>query len=100
MKVEALILVKTVPGKTRVVVSQLAAAAKRKEGERPKYNIEGMKHVYRASGEYDIIAHVSATDTTGIFELSDRIVAIKGSDQSAVVKTKTIYLAPKTMGDP
>lgn|SRR5487761_813178 len=98
MAIEAFIFVKTVPGKTRKVVGDLAA--EKKEGDKKVYNIEGMKQVYRASGEYDVIAHVSAENTQGIFELEDLIRNIKGSPETAVSATQVVFLAPKSMGDP
>ena len=98
MAIQAFIFVKTVPGKTRKVVGILADDEM--EGTKKVYKIKGMKHVYRASGEYDVIAHVSAKNTQGIFELEELIGNIKGSPEAAVSATQVLFLAPKSMGDP
>ena len=97
MTVEALILVKTMPGKTRKVVERIARS---KDKLSKEYKEKAIKQVYLATGEYDIIVHVSAEDPSEIFYLADRIREIEASPQTAVSSIEIVYLWPKSAGDP
>lgn len=97
MTVEALILVKTFPGMTSKAVGYIARS---KDKSSEEYKEKAIKHVYLATGEYDIIVHASAEDPSEIFYLADRIRETKASPQSAVSNTEIVCLWLKSAGDP
>jgi hypothetical protein len=97
MTVEAFILVRSNPGSTKPVVMQISQETKPGSG---KYMMKGVKQVYRATGEYDVIVYASAGTTEEIFKLADDIGAIKSSTQPATQNVQVIILGPKKMGDP
>ncbi len=98
MTVEAFILVKSAPGKSRDLTIKIAAAEG--IGKRRTWKIKGVKKVYRATGEYDIIVHASSRDTNEIFAIADKLAAMTASPQRATLRVEVIILGPKKMGDP
>lgn len=109
-ELEALILIKTVPGKTMQVVAYLAEEDKKKKGV---YRERAVREVYRASGKYDVIVHVATKDAKQLFKLVDKIRiwpdddtsnrALRIADDSCragVSEIDTILLVHKAMGDP
>jgi hypothetical protein len=123
MTVEALILLKPVPGKTSEVVSRIALG-KTPTSRDSEYHDEAIKRVYLATGEYGIIVYVSTEEDWGkVFRLANDFAKSNGSAKkrnltskagggsssssgssgssgSDVSRTKVIILCPKPANDP
>ncbi|HKW04613.1 MAG TPA: hypothetical protein VJN71_04875 [Nitrososphaerales archaeon] len=109
-KLEALILIKTEPGKTKKLIEYLAEEDNEKSGE---YREKAIRDVYEASGKYDVIAHVATKSAKQLFELIEKIrIWPKENRRKPTVRTAndnsntgvseidTILLVHKAMGDP
>ena len=109
-ELEALILIKTVPGKTMQVVTYLAEEDEKKKGV---YRERAVREVYQASGKFDVIVHVATKDAKELFKLVDKIRSwpeentsdstestANNTCQKNVSEIEPIVLVHKAMGDP
>lgn len=98
MTVEALIFLKSKPGKRKILIEWVARS---KDEKNSTYAEPGVENVFRSDGKFDVIVQVTKRDKKGVYALVEKIREKKLKKKKRAVKLSHVtFIVHKLPGDP